>query len=131
MTFTTHVKKLLLGGMALCLLVSVLTVAFVAFSPHSALAAGNASPTITKAVKITTVNGIFAFMPKTLKIVHGTTVKWTNTTTVTHTVTSDTGLFNSGLIAPGGTFSFTFKRAGTFTYHCTIHPFMKGKIVVS
>ena len=73
----------------------------------------------------------FAFMPRTARIARGTTVKWkNNSASTTHTTTSNTGLWNKTL-APGATFSRTFNRAGTFRYHCTIHPSMTGSIVVS
>ena len=87
-------------------------------------------------VMITTdSSGSFAFSPKTLTIKAGTTVTWKNTTSVGHTVTSDDGKsFDSGtsnpISAQTGTFSFTFTKAGTFAYHCAIHPFMKATIVV-
>lgn len=72
----------------------------------------------------------FAYVPGTLTIKVGTTVTWTNKDTVRHTVTSDNGLFDSGLFGKGETFSFTFTEAGTYTYHCTPHPNMKGTIIV-
>ena len=46
----------------------------------------------------------------------------------THHLISDTGLFDSGNLSPGTTFTFTFAAAGTYTYHCTIHPSMVGTI---
>ncbi len=73
----------------------------------------------------------FAFSPGTLTIKVGTTVKWTNQDSVAHTVTSDTGLFDSGDLAAGDTFSFTFTQAGTFAYHCTMHPSMTATIIVT
>jgi hypothetical protein len=72
-----------------------------------------------------------SFVPQAATINPGTTVTWTNNDSVTHTVTSDSGIFNSGSLAPGQSFSFTFPSAGTFTYHCTIHPYMTGSIVVT
>ena len=60
----------------------------------------------------------------------GTTVTWTNTDAVAHTSTSDLPGWNSGVVAPGGQFSFAFQTAGTFAYHCTIHPGMVGTVVV-
>jgi plastocyanin len=75
-------------------------------------------------------NGGFAFSPQMLNITIGTTIIWKNHTTAPHTVTSDNGVFDSGTIAPGGTFSFKFMQAGTFAYHCNIHPFMTATIVV-
>jgi len=72
----------------------------------------------------------FAYIPQTLTVFVGTTVTWTNNDSVVHTVTSDNNLFDSGNIATGATFSHTFEQKGTFNYHCTIHPFMTGKIIV-
>lgn len=103
----------------------------------------NSTPTATatqassaQMVMITTdSSGSFAFSPANLTIKAGTTVTWKNATTVGHTVTSDDGKsFDSGtsnpIAAQGGTFSFTFSKAGTFPYHCEIHPFMKATIIV-
>jgi len=76
------------------------------------------------------------FNPTTLNVSVGTTVKWTNKDNVNHTVTSGTpsnasGLFDSGTIAPNGTYSYTFSTAGTFAYYCRVHaPMMTGTIVV-
>ena len=89
----------------------------------------------TKAIAIDTSTGNFGFNPTTITIKVGTTVTWTNTTGAPHTVTSDDGkTFDSGINTPisanGGTFSFSFTKAGTFAYHCQIHPFMKATIVV-
>ena len=72
-----------------------------------------------------------AFTPTTLTVSAGTTVKWTNKDAVNHTVTSDTGAFDSGNVAPNATFSFKFITAGTYNYHCSIHPTMTAKIVVN
>lgn len=131
MTFAKMLSKQLLGVMAVGLVVSALAVAFVAFSPHSTYAA-SASPALTVKVSITTnKKGVFTFKPKSVTIAVGTTVKWTNNTTVAHTVTSDTGVFNSGIINPGSTFKFTFTKKGTFGYHCMIHPFMIATIIVN
>jgi hypothetical protein len=62
----------------------------------------------------------------------GSTVSWTNGTAATHTATSDTGAWDTGNIAAGATSSaIAFASAGTFTYHCAIHPSMTGSVVVS
>jgi plastocyanin len=71
-----------------------------------------------------------AFSPATLTVKVGTTITWTNNDSMTHTVTSDNGVFDSGNLTPGQTFSYTFNNAGTFTYHCVIHSYMKGTIIV-
>lgn len=72
----------------------------------------------------------FGFSPTTLTVTVGTTVTWTNTGQVDHTVTANGGAFASGTLSPGASFSFTFRTAGTFAYHCTIHPFMTGTVIV-
>jgi len=72
-----------------------------------------------------------AFSPTTLNVTAGTVVKWTNKDALVHTVTSDSTLFDSGNIAVNGVYSYTFNSAGTFTYHCKIHPTMKGTVVVT
>lgn len=73
----------------------------------------------------------FAFSASTLTVASGTKVTWTNNDATTHTVTADDGSFDSGNIAPGGTFSHTFTTAGTFPYHCKIHSTMTAKVVVN
>lgn len=77
-----------------------------------------------------TIQG-FAFSPATITVPVGTKVTWTNKDPATHTVTSDTGLFDSKNLTTGGTFSFTFTQAGSFAYHCNIHPRMTATIVVT
>ena len=74
----------------------------------------------------------FSFSPKDVTIKKGTTVTWTNQDSAVHTVTSDTPLFDSGDLAQGKSFSYTFSTAGTFPYHCTPHKAnMTGTIVVT
>jgi plastocyanin len=73
----------------------------------------------------------FAFSPATLKVTVGQQVTWTNKQQgVAHTVTDDGGAFDHPMPS-GATFSFTFAKAGTFAYHCRIHPSMHGTIVAS
>ena len=72
------------------------------------------------------------YRPDQLDILPGETVHWTNVSVRTHTVTSDTGLFDSGDLGPGtGQFSFAFSQPGTYAYHCTIHPSIVGEVDVS
>ena len=73
----------------------------------------------------------FSYQPDTLTVAAGTTVTWTNDGTVPHTVTSNQRTFDSGDIAPGGTFSYTFDQPGSYPYHCTLHPSMQGQIEVT
>lgn len=71
-----------------------------------------------------------AFAPDDVSVAAGTTVTWINSDSVAHTSTSDASGWNSGTVSPGGHFSFMFQTAGTYSYHCAIHPGMVGTVVV-
>ncbi|MGZ4902541.1 MAG: plastocyanin/azurin family copper-binding protein [Halobacteriota archaeon] len=72
----------------------------------------------------------FAFQPATMTAPRRATVMWRNDASITHPVTSNTGAFSSGNLSPGMTFTHQFSQAGTYQYHCSIHPSMTGTIVV-
>ena len=79
-----------------------------------------------------------SYNPSPLTVKVGTTVVWTNNDSTLHTVTSGLPsggpvgkLFDSSYLSPGKTFNYTFSKAGTFDYHCTLHPTMVGKVIVS
>jgi plastocyanin len=72
-----------------------------------------------------------AFNPDNLSIKIGDTVTWVNNDSYAHTVKAKTGEFDSGNMASGAKFSFTFNKEGTIDYICGIHTFMTGKIVVT
>lgn len=72
-----------------------------------------------------------AFNPDKITVTAGTTITWTNKDGSVHTVTSDTGLFDSGNISANGTFTHKFSTAGTFLYHCAVHTTMTGSVVVN
>jgi plastocyanin len=72
----------------------------------------------------------FSFAPQTLTVPVGATVTWTNRDDIPHTVVSNDGLFKSKTRDTDEKFSFTFTKAGTYPYFCSIHPKMTGKIVV-
>lgn len=72
----------------------------------------------------------FAFGPERIEVTTGTTVEWTNRDPVAHSVTAEDASWDSGLIEPGTTWRRTFDQAGTYPFHCTPHPFMKGVVVV-
>ena len=74
----------------------------------------------------------FSFQPASITVPAGGTVTWINRDPVAHTVTADDGSFKSPRIAGnGGKFERTFSEPGTYKYHCTPHPSMKGEIVVT
>jgi len=72
----------------------------------------------------------FSFGPAALTVPVGTTVTWTNRDDIPHTVVSTDGVFKSKVLDTDEKFSFTFSKAGTFPYFCSIHPKMTGKVIV-
>jgi plastocyanin len=72
-----------------------------------------------------------AFTPSTITVAAGITITWTNKDAMAHTVTSDQNWFNSGNLGTGATYSKMFLTAGTYTYHCAIHPSMTGTVIVN
>ena len=73
----------------------------------------------------------FGYSPGNDLVPPGTSITWTNTGQNGHSVTSDDASFDSGVLAPGQTFSVTLDTPGTYWYFCTPHPFMRGRIVVA
>jgi plastocyanin len=98
----------------------------------SATTAAAGSPTAagTAAAGASVTIKDFQFTPSTVTIKVGATVTWTNDGPSTHTVTADDGSFESGNLAQGKTYTRTFDTAGTYAYHCAIHPNMKAQVVV-
>ena len=73
----------------------------------------------------------YQFSPSTMTIKAGDSITWTNMDTVAHTVTSDSGNeLDSPRFGKGQTYTYTFNTPGTYNYHCTPHPSMKGTIIV-
>jgi len=72
----------------------------------------------------------FSFGPETIKVSVGTTVTWINRDDIPHTVVSTDGVFKSKVRDTDEKFSYTFSKAGTYPYYCSVHPKMTGKVVV-
>jgi plastocyanin len=72
----------------------------------------------------------FSFTPATITVPTGTTVTWTNSDDIPHTVVSDDKIFKSKVLDTDEKFSFTFTKPGTYSYFCSVHPKMTAKIVV-
>ena len=72
----------------------------------------------------------FSFGPQALTVAVGATVRWTNRDDIPHSVVSAEGAFKSKALDTDETFSFTFAKAGTYSYFCGLHPKMTGKVVV-
>ncbi|HEV3232041.1 MAG TPA: plastocyanin/azurin family copper-binding protein [Candidatus Dormibacteraeota bacterium] len=97
--------------------------------PSPATTAGPVAATVQL---VTDPNNGGAFKPPSVSIKVGEAVKWDWVDdSAQHSVTADDGSFDSGLAGKGNSFSFTFATAGTYTYHCSVHPLMVGKITVS
>jgi len=84
------------------------------------------APTVDAIVSATKAN---TFDPSPVTIVHGHGVCWQNKATVLHTVTADSGAFDTNMY-PGKTFEYPFPKAGTYAYHCKIHQGMIGTVIV-
>ena len=83
-----------------------------------------ASPAVTVSMDHST------FIPSEITVAPGTTVTWVNVETMPHTVVDQNKAFRSKTLVKDGTFSFTFTTAGDYNYLCSIHPNMKGKVIV-
>jgi plastocyanin len=90
---------------------------------------GSAAATAAAGVAVSIVD--FGFEAESVEVPVGTTVTWTNDGDVIHTTTSRDGLWDSAIMNPGDTFSYTFDETGTYEYLCTLHPNMVGEIVVT
>ncbi len=72
----------------------------------------------------------FAFAPATITVKVGDSISWTNNDSMPHSASSDNGSFDTGILQTGQSKSITFTKAGTFTYHCSVHGSMKGTVIV-
>jgi plastocyanin len=72
----------------------------------------------------------FDYSPMTMTVTHGTTVTWKNLDDEPHTVTSADGLFRSGALDAGDSYTFKFDKPGTYKYLCSVHPKMRAEIIV-
>jgi plastocyanin len=105
--------------------IALVAVLALAFAASGSVAQPTAGASAAKSVSI--VN--FAFKPGTVTVKRGARVAFANTADTAHTATKG-GSFDTKRIAPGKTKAIQFNQRGTFAYHCKIHPFMKGKVVV-
>lgn len=136
-------KRSSLVGIVIAIVVVVAVVVFFVARQNTNDQTGTASPTANATVGNSTspaasasgnaveISG-FAFSPASLSVKTGTTVTWTNKDSTDHTVTVDSGDGpKSSNIAQGQTYSFTFSKAGTYKYHCSIHPDMTATVTVT
>ena len=86
------------------------------------------APAFTSNIQVS-IRG-FAFVSESIQVKRGAKMTWTNFDTAGHTVTSDTGVFTSKILSQGKSFEYIFNTPGKYSYHCALHPYMKGEIVV-
>jgi plastocyanin len=112
--------------LALVVSVSVVACGSSTTAPSSTNTTGTPVSIVSGASTLTTT----AYSPNPVTVTVGTTIRWMNNDNVAHTSTANDSSWNSGSIAPGGSFSRTFMSAGSFPYKCTIHPNMVGTVTV-
>ena len=89
---------------------------------------GASSQTATQAIEIKVDN--FTFSPAVVTVAENSTITWTNKDDVPHVIASTDGAFRSKGLDTDDHYSFKFTRPGTYSYYCSIHPKMTGKIIV-
>jgi plastocyanin len=115
-------KNAWIGGLAAPVMIAVvlLFVGSRSVTANDQPAAANTAVTIDN----------FVFGPQTITVPVGATVTWTNKDDIPHTTVSTDAMFKSKVMDTDEKFSYTFSKAGTYPYYCSIHPKMTGKIVV-
>ncbi len=91
----------------------------VTFTPSSTSTPAPSATPRPNTVTVSMTN--YAFGPKELSVRPGDTVQWVNNSDTPHTTNSDAGAWDSGVVMPGASYSFTFTTAGEFSYHCSFH----------
>ena len=115
-------KKLYVAGLVLAIPMTVVLVMLLRPTPAKSEEAKSQSTQITL--------DNFTFAPATLTVPVNSTVTWVNKDDIPHVIASNDGLFKSKALDTDAKFSYTFTKAGTYAYYCTIHPKMQGKVVV-
>jgi plastocyanin len=113
--------KMQMAGVAAPIIIAILMIA-----GSSGMTANAESSAANADVKIDN----FSFGPQIVTVPVGATVTWTNHDDIPHTVVSTEGVFKSKVRDTDEKFTYTFTKAGTYPYYCTIHPKMTGQIVV-
>jgi plastocyanin len=111
-------------------LVIVIHVAAATLMTRTPTPSATATPTPAARQVSATIQNV-TFSPNPITVARGTTVTWTNLDGVPHTITADDGSWGSGTLGQGATYSHVFTSPGTYTYHCAIHPFMTGTVMVT
>ena len=121
-------KNSLVASSLALIAVSVLLVSGCTKASTSPYGATSAPPAVGQPNTVSMAN--VAFGPASITVSVGTTITWQNNDGINHTSTSDTGVWDTGTIPPGGSKTTIFNTPGTFPYHCTVHPMMTGTVIV-
>ena len=106
--------------------IPVMVAMLLLFAGSSSVKANDQPSTANVAIKIDN----FVFGPQAITVPVGTTVTWTNSDDIPHTAVSTDGVFKSKVMDTDEKFSYTFTKAGTYSYYCSVHPKMIGQVVV-
>jgi plastocyanin len=117
-----RIKKIVTILLAVFFVLTLTTVSATLAAPAGTPQTAGASKVVDVSIKNS------AFNPASIQISTGDTVKWTNMDSFAHTVTGST--FKSGNINTGQSYQFQFTKPGTYSYTCSIHPTMKGTVIV-
>jgi plastocyanin len=101
-----------------------------ASTPTAAASAAPPPPAAATPPPANVATDIAGFAFAAVTATRGSTVTWTNRDTVDHDIVADDGSFHSPTIQPGQSFTLATDRAGTFAYHCSIHPFMTSSVTI-
>src|ERR1700740_1580189 len=115
-------KNLRIAGVVMPVMIAMLLL----FAGSSRVTATDQPSTASVAVKIDN----FVFAPQAITVPVGTTVTWTNSDDIPHTTVSTDGVLKSTVMDTDEKFSYTFTKAGTYSYYCSVHPKMTGQGVV-
>ncbi len=115
-------KNVRIVGVVMPIMIAMLLL----FAGSSRVTASDQPSAANVAVKIDN----FVFGPQAITVPVGTTVTWTNSDDIPHTAVSTDGVFKSKVMDTDEKFSYTFTKAGTYSYYCSVHPKMTGQVVV-
>ena len=115
-------KNVRIAGVLMPVMIAMLLL----FAGSSRVAASDQPTAANVAVKIDN----FVFGPQAITVAVGTTVTWTNSDDIPHTAVSTDGVFKSKVMDTDEKFSYTFTKAGTYSYYCSVHPKMTGQVVM-
>ncbi len=119
-------RNMWVAGLAIPVMIAVVLL----FAGSSKVTASNSSSDQPSAANTAVNIDNFVFGPPTVTVPVGATVTWTNKDDIPHTAVSTDGMFKSKVMDTDEKFSYTFTKAGTYSYFCSIHPKMTGKVVV-